>query len=294
MLRRLLALLLANSGSSMSTDLIVELLWAGRPPRTARATVSAYVSRLRQLLANDGRIDACGGSYVIHIDRCQLDTTRFRDLAAQSVVARDQGNLVAARASFQAALALWRGTAFDGLRDLQPVAAEADSLERLRLATFENWIDTELDTDLNGLVMIELEKMIAEHPYRERLRGQHMLALYRAGRQAEALESYRRTYQVLVDDLGVEPTHELTQLHHRILTADPTLIATTRAPIRSGTATGSPAYAVPYQLPRALFGFTGRDDELRRIDQVAARRGGGLAIAVLIGTAGVGKPNPGM
>ncbi|MEU8234535.1 AfsR/SARP family transcriptional regulator [Actinoplanes sp. NPDC048967] len=223
MLRRVLALLLARAGTPTSVDLLIDELWAERPPRSARRTLSAYVSRLRKLLGEHDRVESAPGFYAICPRPGELDVESFHQLTEQAARARTAGDRSGAAAAMRAALALWRGRAFDGQRDTALVERTAEGLEQARLSTFEDYIDFKLDAGATGDIVSQLDAMIGEHPYRERLRGQRMLALYRGGNRADALETFRRTHHVLVQDLGVEPAVKLQQLHQRMLAGDPTL-----------------------------------------------------------------------
>jgi DNA-binding SARP family transcriptional activator len=223
MLRRVLAVLLARSGTPASVDLLIDELWGERPPRSARRTLSAYVSRLRKLLGDDDRVESSPGFYALCPRPGELDAEAFRQLTERAAQAHATGDRPAAAAAMRSALALWRGRAFDGQRDTALVERTAEGLEQLRLSTFEEYIDFKLDAGATGDLVGQLDAMIGEHPYRERLRGQRMLALYRGGNRADALETFRRTHHVLVQDLGVEPAVKLQQLHQRMLAGDPTL-----------------------------------------------------------------------
>src|SRR5829696_3587654 len=185
--RALLALLLLRRGEVVSTDALVEGLWGEDPPRTARAALQNYVSQLRATLG-PGTVVSQTGGYALEAGPEQLDLSRFERLLAEG-----RGAPAAERErTLQEALALWRGPPLAGL-EFEPFAgAECPRLEELRAGAVEDLADA------------KLEALIAQHPFRERLRGQLMLALYRAGRQVEALEAYRETRRTLVDELGIE------------------------------------------------------------------------------------------
>jgi DNA-binding SARP family transcriptional activator len=293
MLRRLLALLLAHAGSPVSADLLIEHLWAGQPPASARRTLSAYVSRLRGLHLPDASVESGAGGYALRPLPGQLDAARFGHLAAQSREAGARGSADVAVALARDALGLWRGPAYDGLRDLEPVAAEASRLEQLRLSAFEYWASLLLDAGRADEALAGLQEMVTENPYRERLRAQHMLALYRVGRRAESLEAYRETYATFARELGVEPGPDIRGLHQDILAGSPGLALGPRAApavrLADGSGDGEP---VPAQLPRDLFGFVGRGADVRGLADIlmTARRGtAGLVIAAITGMPGVGK-----
>jgi DNA-binding SARP family transcriptional activator len=292
MLRRLLALLLAHAGSPVSADLLIEHLWAGQPPASARRTLQAYVSRLRGLHLPDASVESGAGGYALRPLPGELDAALFGRLAAQSRQAGARGSADVAMAAARDALGLWRGPAYDGLRDLEPVAAEASRLEQLRLSAFEYGTSLLLDAGRPDEALAGLHQMITENPYRERLRAQHMLALYHVGRRAESLAAYRETYATFARELGVAPGPDLRALHQDILAGSPGLALAPRAPavrLADGSGDGEP---VPAQLPRDLFGFVGRAADVRGLADVlmTARHGpAGLVVAAITGMPGVGK-----
>lgn len=216
--RALLALLLLRRGELVSTDALVEGLWGEEPPRTARAALQNAVSQLRAALGPDVVVSGTGG-YMLDVGAEQLDLSRFERLVAEG---RNELGEERAR-MLRAALALWRGPPLAGL-EFEPFAAlECARLEELRAAAVEELVDAELALGSGPELVAELETLIGRHPFRERLRGQLMLALYRAGRQVEALEAYQETRRTLVDELGIEPGEPLRELEQRILRHDPRL-----------------------------------------------------------------------
>jgi DNA-binding SARP family transcriptional activator/DNA-binding beta-propeller fold protein YncE len=216
--RTLLAILLLNANEVVSSDRLVDGLWGERPPETAGKALQNHVSQLRKLLGHDALVTAPPG-YALRIDPLQIDATRFERLVAE---AREQEPADAA-ASLRQALALWRGSALAEFADEEFARAEALRLEELRLRAIEARIDAELALGGHADVVAELETLVARHPLRERLRAQSMLALYRSGRQAEALDAYADARRTLADELGLEPGEELKQLQRAILTHDPVL-----------------------------------------------------------------------
>ena len=225
--RAILALLLTRPNEVVSTDRLIDQLWSGQPPAAALNTIQHYVSQLRKLLSAD-RIVTRPPGYEIHVKRGELDLEQFEALLEQD----DAGAL-------REALALWRGPALADLAYEPFAQAEAVRLEELRLAALERRLELDLEAGRDAELVGELEALIAEHPLRERLRGQLMLALYRAGRQAEALAAYQEARRVLVDELGIDPSPALQELEKAILRQDPTLEATV------STAFGAPAKARP-------------------------------------------------
>jgi class 3 adenylate cyclase len=219
--RVLLALLLLRTGETVSTDALVEQLWGDRPPRTAKDALINYVSLLRKALGPEVLLTRDPG-YALDISAEQTDLGRFERLAAE---ARATESPVEQAEKLREALALWRGAPFADLA-FEPFAQiETARLEELRLAVEQDLIDAELALGHHAEVISKLETLIQQHPYGERLRGQQMLALYRASRQAEALEAYQTTRRLLDDELGLEPSPELRELEQAVLRQDPALAA---------------------------------------------------------------------
>ena len=220
--RALLAVLLLHRGEVVSTDRLIDALWGEQASGTASKTVQVYVSNLRKALG-DGLLVTRGHGYVLDAAVCQVDSDRFEALVAEGRAALRAGDGRGAAELLGRALAPWRGPpladfAYEGFAQ-----AEIARLEEARLEALEDRIDADLAVgELAGLVA-ELEALVGEHPLRERLQGQLMLALYRCGRQADALESYRNARRSLVDELGLEPGPRLQELERAILTQDPVL-----------------------------------------------------------------------
>jgi YVTN family beta-propeller protein len=225
--RAVLAILLLHRQEVVSVDRLVDELWGERPPGTATKTVQVYVSRLRKELG-EGVLLTRGGGYVLDIEPEQLDGARFERLAHEGMGALDRDEVSSARDLFGEALALWRGPALDDLAYEQFAQGEIARLEELRLATLEARIEADLALGRHSELVPELEILVREHPVRERLRAQLILALYRSGRQADALASYRDARRALVEELGLEPSRELKELEQRVLTQDPVLDAPAR------------------------------------------------------------------
>jgi DNA-binding SARP family transcriptional activator len=207
--RALLALLALRAGEVVSTDRLVDDLWGETPPKAAVGSLQNLVSELRKLIGSDLLVTRPPG-YVLELDRQRVDAHRF-----ERAVHEGRG--------LQEALGLWRGPALADLA-LEPFAqAEIARLEELRTTAREQLFDAELTAGRHAQVVAELESFVAEHPLRERPRGQLMLALYRSGRQADALEAYRQARETLVEELGINPSDELQQLEQAILRHDPAL-----------------------------------------------------------------------
>jgi DNA-binding SARP family transcriptional activator len=216
--RSLFAVLLLHANEVVSTDRLIDSLWGRTPPLTAGKSVQVYVSRLRKEL-RDGRLVTRAPGYVLRVERSELDLGRFEQLVAEAGRADPQ---TAAR-KLRQALALWRGPALADLAYEQFVQSEISRLEELRWAALEQRIDADLASARHAELVGELEALVAEHPLRERLRCQLMLALYRSARQAEALDAYRAARRELSEELGLEPSEELKRLERAILRQDPVL-----------------------------------------------------------------------
>jgi len=206
-----LALLLTRANEVVPADSLIEELWSGEPPRTATNTLQYYVSQLRKALGNDRIVTRVPG-YAVRVEPDELDLTRFERLV-------DQGGAERLRQ----ALELWRGPPLADFAYEPFARSEIARLEELRLAALELRIDADLALGRHAQLVGELEGLVEVHPLRERLHGLLMLALYRAGRQAEALEAYRRLRRKLVDELGIDPGPAIQGLEKAILVQDPTL-----------------------------------------------------------------------
>jgi DNA-binding SARP family transcriptional activator len=211
--RALLAVLLLDAGRVVSTDRLIDCLWGEHPPRTAPTSLQNFVSQLRKLLGPDV-LETKSPGYRLHVPPRALDLDRFRSLAeeARSVVDAHER-----RRRFREALALWRGPPLADFAFEAFAQSEIARLEELRLAVVEDRIEADIAAGKHAEVVAELETLVEEHPVRERLRAHLMLALYRAGRQAEALETYNKGRRVLVEELGIDPNPALQQLHAAIL-----------------------------------------------------------------------------
>jgi DNA-binding SARP family transcriptional activator/TolA-binding protein len=292
--RALLAALLVSYGTVLSVDGLAQALWADQPPGTSRRQVAICVSRLRQAIkAAGGPADAIATSnpgYVIGAG--QLDVRSFEDVIGQARTTLAAGRPQEAVELFRDGLRLWRGPALQGVE--RPFAAiEAARLEERRVMIAEELIDCELGLGRHAELVGELLALVAANPWRERLRGRLMLALYRSGRSAEALQAYRDGRQLLVESLGVEPGPELHELHQAILRGDPVLLAPPavgddQRPVPAPPAVLAPP-ALPAQLPPDAAEFTGRTRELDLLGDLAERDEGSLPVAVISGMAGVGK-----
>jgi DNA-binding SARP family transcriptional activator len=226
--RAVLALLLLNANEVVPADRLVDELWDERPPATASHSVQVYVSQLRKVLAQAGTegadvIVSRPPGYLLRVAPEQFDLRRFERLVEEARAAHDAGDAAAAADLLRKALALWRGPALADLRYEQFAQTAAARLEEIRLAAVERRIEVDLLLGRHADLVGELEQLVAEHPLRERLHAQLMLALYRSGRQAEALDVYRKVRRTLSEELGLDPSLALQQLERSILRQDPEL-----------------------------------------------------------------------
>jgi DNA-binding SARP family transcriptional activator/DNA-binding beta-propeller fold protein YncE len=216
--RALLAVLLLDANRVVSRDRLVDAVWGERPPERASNALQVYVSQLRKVLGRD-RIATQPSGYLIRASEGELDVDRFEQLVAESRGAEP----AAAARSLREALALWRGPPLADLEDVPFVEAARRRLQELRLAALEQRVDADLELGRQAELVPELESVVHEHPLRERPRGQLMLALYRCGRQADALESYHEGRRLLDAELGLQPSEDLRRLERAILNHDPSL-----------------------------------------------------------------------
>jgi DNA-binding SARP family transcriptional activator len=292
--RALLALLLLRGNTPVPVESIVDVLWGQRRPASAIPNLQSYVADLRRLLrsaepAAEARLSWQGGGYQLLVGPDELDAAVFQDLATAGRKALRAGDPAIATQRLSRALGLWRGRVLEGL-DVPVLAPDQARLEELRLLAVEDDVDARLALGQHEELPAELEALVGQQPLRERMSGQLMLALYRAGRRADALAAYEQAYARLDGELGLPPGPALRQLHERILAADGTL----DPPPRTGMAADDLRRVVPAQLPTDVRGFTGRAAELCTLDGLLAGSAGPgvpgpVLIFVVAGAAGVGK-----
>jgi DNA-binding SARP family transcriptional activator len=240
--RALLALLLLHANEVVPTDRLIDELWGAEPTENAPTALYGYISQLRKALREGGRqvLHTRAPGYLIELEREQLDATRAERLVAAGRAALREGEPAQAAPTLRDALALWRGPPLSEFAYEPFAQAEIRRLEELRLAALEERIEADLALGSHRDVIAELEALVAENPLRERVRRQLMLALYRAGRQAEALATYQAARHALVEELGIEPSRPLQELEQAILRQDPAL-----DPVAEGAPTPPPQQPAP-------------------------------------------------
>jgi predicted ATPase/DNA-binding SARP family transcriptional activator len=271
--RALLAVLLLNANAVVSRDQLVDALWGDEPPRSAVSSLQVYVHGLRQALGAK-RIERQGTGYRLRLDPAELDLARFERLVEQAAAALASGRAADAAEDLRGALALWGGEPLADLADEPAYTAASPQLAERRLRAVDLLHDAELALGRHDDLVPELERLIAAEPFRERLRAQHVLALYRSGRQADALAACRAARSLLLEELGVDPGPELQELERRILRHDPELAAPDAA--------GPPRL----QLPTPPTPLVGRRLE---VAAVAALLRDEVRLVTLTGPGGAGK-----
>ncbi len=272
--RRVLAALLAGRNRIVTDDRLVDEVWAGDPPPSARHLVQVYVSRLRDVFGSgDGapRIQRDGNGYRLEAAPGTIDADVFLDMTSQAHAAASHDPQRAA-AELQTALDLWRGRPFEDLADEMPMLrTEAAMLEERRAAAEEDRVDLELGLGHHDEMIPILQRLVDHHPFREHRWSQLMLALYRSGREAEALRTFARFSRMLGEELGIEPSHDLRRLEERILLQDPGLALEAPEP--------------PSTLPIQLTSFVGRTAEMSELGPRLTKE----RLVTLVGVGGIGK-----
>ena len=271
--RALLATLLLQAGEVVSRDRLVDAVWGDDPPVSAQQSLQVYVHGLRRALGAE-RIETRGAGYRLHAEPDEIDLRRFEQLAKRGRDELDGQQPAAALAALDAALELWSGSPLADLADEEIGRREIGRLEDARLSAVELRNDAQLAVGESDELVSGLTALIAEHPYRERLHAQLVLALYRAGRQKDALDAYRAAQQILVEELGIDPGPELQALEQRILNQDPTLLA-------------SPQAEAVVSLPSPSTPLLGRHLEVVAVDALLDRDD--VRLVTLTGPGGTGK-----
>jgi predicted ATPase/DNA-binding SARP family transcriptional activator len=275
MQRRLLAALVVSAGEARSPDTLIDALWGASPPASAPKLLQVYVSQLRKVLPAPARIRTRGPGYAIELDHVSLDAGRFERLLKEGREALAGGNPALAGSLLTRALDLWRGAAYADVAYEDFARAEAERLEELRQVAIEERIEAGLALGRHGELLAELMSLATAHPLRERMQAQAMLALYRCGRQSQALELYAAVRARLHDELGLEPTVELRELQRRILQHDPSLVVPLGA--------DEPLALLPTPSNALL----GRERELNELRTLLLRHE--VQLLVLTGAGGSGK-----
>ncbi|MGP4019472.1 AfsR/SARP family transcriptional regulator [Saccharopolyspora sp. 5N708] len=284
--RALLACLLLEPNQVVSMDRLIDTLWDHDPPASARTIIQGYVSRLRRLFADGGparpEIVTRSPGYLLRVDSDRIDAHR-----ARALIGRAHGLRPAERSRvLSEALTLWRGQVLSDIVSSRLYRMVAPNLDELRLLAMEERVAADLELGRHHQLVLELSTLVDRYPLRERLTGQLMLANYRAGHRAEAQARYHALRQRLSNELGLDPGPELRELYERLLRDDPTLRNPQRRP-EPALGIGRP---IPAELPPAPAGFVGRRRELAELDRMLAERERGASLlAVVTGTAGVGK-----
>jgi predicted ATPase/DNA-binding SARP family transcriptional activator len=268
--RVLLALLLVDAPRPVPIDRLADELWHGDPPDAAATTLRAYLSKLRSVLGADAAITSSGAGYALEVAGDDVDATRFERLANEGHGALERGATRRAAMRLRSALEIWRGPAFAGDSDEGSLRTAAQRLEDLRVSALEDRIEADLALGEDAELVDELEGLVRDYPYRERLWRQLMLALYRAERQTDALAVYRRARGLLDEELGLEPGEELQRLEQAIL----------RHEVPAARPTEE-----RHNLPAPVSSFVGRETELADIDRLLSTR----RFLTLSGVGGVGK-----
>ncbi|MEU6479280.1 BTAD domain-containing putative transcriptional regulator [Streptomyces sp. NPDC047017] len=291
-LRVVLGALLVRSGEVVSVEALTDELWQDGPPRTATTTLQVYISQLRKQLdaAGDGfgrqALVTRQPGYVLRLEPDQLDLTRFEALHASGRRALEAGDFAQASALQRRAIELWRGPLLSDTPHGPALGAAAVRLDEAGVAALEQRVRADLELGRHRDLIAELQSVTTRYPLREEFHGHLMLALFRTGRQAEALRAFTLLRRTLVEELAIEPGPALQRLHGRILAGDESLLVEEAA--RPGAVTVSAGGGRPVALPAADPAFTGREDELTRVTELLTSSAPGTCVAVA-GMPGVGK-----
>ena len=294
--RAVLAILLLNANRVVSVDRLVDELWDGRPPGSAIGTLQTYVSHLRDLLEpqRDRRATAQvlvtrSPGYLLRVGADDLDAPRLERLVGQGQQALAAGDAPVAAARFRVALELWRGPALADFIGLPFATTEIDRLEQLRLVAIEGRVEAELAMGRHAELTGELEALVADHPLREGFRAQLMLALYRSGRQADALGVYRATRELLTSELGLDPDDRLTQLEQAVLRHAPELVWRADQERQGARPADTATINRRVHLPPVDF-LVGREREMAELRGALAEvRTGQGRLVLVAGEPGIGK-----
>lgn len=299
--RVLLAVLLVHRDQVVPVSTLTASLWPARPPAAVAKSLHIHVHRLRRALGGAGALPYRSTGYALAVAPEDVDIYRFDWLVRQGRAALSAGDHPTAAETLRQAIELCRGPALQGMDEVPELAAEAGRIEELRLVALEGRFAAELALGESASVVAELDRLVAAYPLRERFRAQLMLALYRAGRKADALTVYRNGRRILVEELGIEPNPECRELERAILVDHPALNRSTDPggtvwsanPVPHQPPSDLSANPVPHQLPSDLTDFAGRTAELAWLDAPLPDHPGapptGVVTSVIDGPPGVGK-----
>lgn len=293
--RVILAALLLSANRIVLAEELMERLWQDRFPRDARASLQTHLARLRRTLGEgheDTRvIHTSPGGYLIKVDTEHLDLLRYRSLLDRASQASSAGEPAEEARLLQEALALWRGPALADIASDSLLREEVPQLTEEWFKTLHRRFDVELMLGNHAEIVADLHRLMLRHPMRERLCGQLMIALFRCGRQVEALKAYASVATLLRNEYGLDVGDELTRLHRAVLTGDPVLEAgSSQYKDIKKTSEGHWPWAMPRQLPVGAADFVGRTDVLERIDtSLREEQPDGMTIVTVTGPPGVGK-----
>ncbi|MBM7056851.1 AfsR/SARP family transcriptional regulator [Streptomyces durocortorensis] len=285
--RTIMSMLLLAPNRVVSVDALADAVWRGNPPATARNQIAICVSALRKTIKNAVGVEdilvTSHPGYMLYAGEHRIDAAEFEEHAARGREAARRGRTDEACALLEEALAMWRGPALEGV-SAERVEAEAARLTDMRLDVYEEYAGLRLRLGQHREMMGELVAFVREHPLREQAKAHLMLAQYRSGRRAEALETYRDGQRILVEELGIDPGPELRDLHEEILADSPRL----GLPVEPAELTSQTT--VPAHLPPSAASFTGRRRELASLDRLLDHlEGSALPVGSITGTGGVGK-----
>ncbi|MGW3265324.1 AfsR/SARP family transcriptional regulator [Streptomyces sp. NPDC001056] len=308
-MQTVLTVLLLEANRVVSAENLMEAVWGENPPLTARTQIQSCISGLRTLLSKSGRssvIVTKDPGYMIRVAEGELDSQIFLSGVSAAHALMRKNCAAEAQEVLRSALSLWRGPAMSGTGSNR-LMLRAQHLEEARLAALETYAGLRLDAGRHTELVGELRALLAEHPLRERTRGQLMLALHRSGRTAEALETYRTGRRLAVEELGLEPGDELRETQRAILSGEAGIASAAAASAPSAAveppadgglpapavvvaADGTDTAAVPCQLPPDIVGFVGRTDPLRTVEELLTGSGAtGVRVVALTGQSGIGK-----
>jgi len=275
--RSVLAILVLAAGRAVSADRLIDAIWGEHAPHGALASLHVYISTLRRILrsgTDEQMLIRHGQGYELRLDPGQIDAQRFQRLVAEGRSKLHEGRHADAASLLNAALALWRGPPLSDLEVENLDGHDVAGLEEQRLSALEDRVEADLACGQTGELVAELSALVADHPLRERLWAHLMLALYRSGRQADALRAYARARATLVEEFGIDPGPALRSLEELVLRQDPSL------------AGARPAGLALQQVPVPTTVMIGREHELASVGRLLA---GGARIVTLTGTGGIGK-----